>query len=284
MPRLARRTFDGAVVVLTGAASGMGEQMALQLADESPTRIDLVDRSAERLESVAAQVRARAPRATVVTHVVDLADEPALTALCDRLVAELPRLDLLVNNAGVSMFGRFDEMSIEDFFWLTDINLRAPIVLTHALLPALKAAPGSHIVNLSSLFGLIAPGGQTAYATSKFGLRGFGEALRIELMRDGVGVTSVHPGGIRTRIAAEGRRAALASEGDHARQRRVADKVLRMPPERAAAIILDGARRRRPRVVVGRDAQLLQWIPRLVPSRMGEIVALVTGPATDRRG
>lgn len=278
MTRMPPRTFAGAVVVLTGAASGMGEQMALQLADEGPTRLVLVDRHAERLESVAAAVRARAPRAQVDSHVVDLADRDALAALCDRLVADLPRLDLLVNNAGVSMYGRFDEMTTDDFFWLTDINLRAPIVLTHALLPALKAAPGSHIINLSSLFGLIAPGGQTAYVTSKFGLRGFGEALRVELMRDRVGVTTVHPGGIRTRIASDGRRAANASESGHTRELKVAGKLLRMPPERAAAIILDGARKRRAKVVVGRDAKALQWIPRLAPSRMGEIIALGDRP------
>jgi short-subunit dehydrogenase len=278
MPRPAPRTFAGAVVVLTGAASGMGEQMALQLADEGAATLVLVDRNAERLDSVAAAVRNRAHRADVVTHVVDLADRESLSDLAGRLAAELPRLDLLVNNAGVSMYGRFDEMTTDDFFWLTDINLRAPIVLTHALLPALKAAPGSHIVNLSSIFGLVAPGGQTAYVTSKFGLRGFGEALRVELMRDGVGVTTVHPGGIRTRIATDGRRATNASESGHARQLRVAAKALRMPPEKAAATILDAARRRRPKVVVGLDAKALQWIPRLLPSRMGEIIALGDRP------
>ncbi len=279
MARLAPRTFAGATVVLTGAASGMGEQMALQLADERAARLVLVDRSAERLDAVAAAVRGRSPRTEVVTHVVDLSDREALSALTERLVADLPRLDLLVNNAGVSMYGRFDEMTTEDFFWLTDINLRAPIVLTHALLPALKAAPGSHVVNLSSLFGLIAPAGQTAYVTSKFGLRGFGEALRVELMRDRVGVTTVHPGGIRTRIATEGRRATAASEAGHARELRMAAKVLRMPPERAAAVILDAARKRRSKVVVGLDAKALQWIPRLFPSRMGEILALRDRPS-----
>jgi short-subunit dehydrogenase len=273
MPRPAPRTFTGAVVVLTGAASGIGEQMALQLADEGAATLVLVDRNAAGLGSVATAARGRAPRTEVVTHVADLGDRRELDELAARLSDDLPRVDLLVNNAGVSMYGRFDEMTIDDFFWLTDINLRAPVVLTHALLPALKAAPGSHIVNLSSIFGLVAPGGQTAYVTSKFALRGFGEALRVELMRDGIGVTTVHPGGLRTRIAADGRRATNASEAGHARQLGMAAKALRMPPEKAAATILDAARKRRPRVVVGLDAKALQWIPRLLPSRMGEIVA-----------
>jgi short-subunit dehydrogenase len=273
MPRPAPRTFTGAVVLLTGAASGMGEQMALQLAEEGAATLVLLDRHAPRLEAVATDVRGRAPRAEVVTHVVDLGDRQGLDEIAARLSAELTHVDLLVNNAGVSMYGRFDEMTTDDFFWLTDINLRAPIVLTHALLPALKSAPGSHIVNLSSIFGLIAPGGQTAYVTSKFALRGFGEALRVELMRDGIGVTTVHPGGIRTRIATDGRRAANASEAGHARQLRLAAKALRMPPEKAAATILDAARKRRPRVVVGLDAKALQWVPRLLPSRMGELLA-----------
>lgn len=267
------RTFVGATVVLTGAAGGIGEQMTLQLAAEGAATLVLLDRDEDRLLQVAQAVRTRTPEATVDPHPVDLGDHAALDDAARRIRAAHPRIDLLVNNAGVSMFGRFSEMTLEDFTWLTDINLRAPVALTHHLLPALRAADGAHIVNVSSIFGLIAPPGQSAYATSKFGLRGFSETLRVELAAEGIGVTTVHPGGIRTRIATDGRMAARADTDAFARHQRRAAKALRMPADRAARIILDGARRRRARVLVGADAKLLQWIPRLAPSRMGEILA-----------
>jgi short-subunit dehydrogenase len=105
----------------------------------------------------------------------------------------------------VSRGGRLSQVSLGDFDWLMSVNFRAVVVMTHTLLPNLLATPGSHLCNVSSLFGLIAPGGQTAYSASKFAVRGFSDALRQELVEDGVGVTTVHPGGIRTRIAEDAR-------------------------------------------------------------------------------
>lgn len=185
---LTRRDFVGATVVLTGAASGMGEQMARQLAAEGARTLVLVDRDVEHLAEVAADLwasqgtnAALGSATTVETHVVDLADRTATIALAETILGAHPRIDLLVNNAGVALMGRFDEVSVEDVEWVLAINLRAPIILTRLLLPALKAAEGSHVINLSSLFGLIAPPGQVAYSTSKFGLRGFSEGIGVEL-------------------------------------------------------------------------------------------------------
>ena len=168
--------------------------------------------------------------------------------------------------------GRFDEVSLEDVEWVLDINLRAPIILTRTLLPALKAAPGSHVVNLSSLFGLITPPGQVAYSTSKFGLRGFSEGIGVELARHDIGVTTVHPGGIATQIARSARTGAGLSEAEVAGGRALADRLLRMDSAKAASLILDAARRRRTRVVVGADAKALEWIPRVAPSRMRSLM------------
>lgn len=275
---LGRRTFTGAVVVLTGAASGMGEQLARQLAVEGAGTLVLVDRDADRLAQVADELRS-GTAALVETQVVDLADRAAVVALAETVLAAHPRVDLLVNNAGVALMGRFDEVTLEDVEWVLDVNLRAPIILTRLLLPALKAAPGSHVINLSSLFGLIAPAGQVAYSTSKFGLRGFSEGIGVELARDAIGVTTVHPGGIATRIAHSARAGASLSEREVASGRALADRLLRMDPARAAAIILDAARRRRARVVVGADAKALEWIPRLAPGRMRSLM----GRAARRR-
>ena len=166
----------------------------------------LLDRDAERLGAVVAAIRAAHPdRRGVDTHLVDLADADAT----DRVAAEIergtPRIRLLVNNAGVALGGRFDQVTLDEFLWVVDINFRAVVRLTHALLPALKAEPGAHLVNVSSLFGLIAPAGQAAYSASKFAVRGFTEALRHELADDGVGHLGLHPGGIRSRIAQSAR-------------------------------------------------------------------------------
>ena len=276
---LTRRDFVGATVVLTGAASGMGEQMARQLAAEGARTLVLVDRDVEHLAEVAADLwasqgtnAALGSATTVETHVVDLADRTATIALAETILGAHPRIDLLVNNAGVALMGRFDEVSVEDVEWVLAINLRAPIILTRLLLPALKAAEGSHVINLSSLFGLIAPPGQVAYSTSKFGLRGFSEGIGVELERDGIGVTTVHPGGIATRIARSARAADSLSEHEVERGRAFADRLLRMDPAKAAAVILEAARRRRTRVVVGTDAKALEWIPRVAPSRMRSLM------------
>jgi short-subunit dehydrogenase len=257
----------------------MGEQMARQLAAEGARTLVLVDRDAERLAEIAADLWASqgtnaavSSATTVVTHVVDLADRTATVALAETILGAHPKVDLLVNNAGVALMGRFDEVSVEDVEWVLDINLRAPIILTRLLLPALKAAEGSHVINLSSLFGLIAPPGQVAYSTSKFGLRGFSEGIGVELARDGIGVTTVHPGGIATRIARSARAADSLSEHEVERGRAFADRLLRMDPAKAAAVILEAARRRRTRVVIGADAKALEWIPRVAPSRMRSLM------------
>nr|WP_287963794.1 SDR family NAD(P)-dependent oxidoreductase [Phycicoccus sp.] len=141
----------------------------------------------------------------------------------------------------------------------------------------MKKAPGSHIINTSSLFGLIAPPGQSAYCTGKFGLRGFSESIAGELEDDGIGVTTVHPGGINTRIATSGRRSERTSQGDAEAGLAIAAKALRMPPPaKAARIILDATRRRKPRVLVGADAKLLDVIPRLALSQMRRILRVGT--------
>ncbi|MBQ1066571.1 SDR family oxidoreductase, partial [Micromonospora sp. D75] len=188
--------FPGGTAVLTGAASGIGAALAHGLARRGADLV-LLDRDADGLTSVAAAISAAHPVLRVETHVVDLADAEATERVAAGIHRAHPRIRLLINNAGVALGGRFDQVTVEEFLWVVEINFRAVVRLTHALLPALKAEPGAHLVNVSSLFGIIAPAGQAAYAASKFAVRGFTEALRHELVDDGVGVTSVHPGGIR---------------------------------------------------------------------------------------
>ncbi|MGI8948670.1 MAG: SDR family NAD(P)-dependent oxidoreductase, partial [Ornithinimicrobium sp.] len=161
--------------------------------------------------------------------------------------------------------------------------LHAPIALVRAFLPALTARPGGHIVNVSSLFGLIAPPGQTAYATSKYGLRGFSQALRHELANRDVGVTSVHPGGVRTRIALDSRTGEGLDEQEAKAGREAFDRLLRIDPADAARIILRGVERRRAQVLVGKDAVALDLLERVAPTAGGSLFAAAQRRVERRR-
>ncbi|SCL23906.1 Short-chain dehydrogenase [Micromonospora pallida] len=265
--------YPDGTAVLTGAASGIGEALAHGLARRG-SHLVLLDRDAERLDAVVAALRAAHPGRRVDSHLVDLADAEATARVVEAVRAAHPRIRLVVNNAGVALGGRFDQVTLEEFGWVVDINFRAVVQVTHALLPALKAEPGSHLVNVSSLFGLIAPPGQAAYAASKFAVRGFTEALRHELAADGVGVTCVHPGGIRTRIAQSARVGSGVDPDEYETSRRKFEKLLTIDPARAADTILDGVRRRRGRVLIGWSATLPDLVARLLPGSYGRLLAL----------
>ena len=264
MSGLPRFVFKNRTAVVTGAASGIGEQIAHGLARRGATLV-LLDRDAERLRAVASEVRFLNPSVEVGTIIVDLADAPELELVAEGVRATHPRVDLLVNNAGVALAGLFEQTSLAEFEWLVDINLRAPIRLTHHLLPVLLAAPNAHVVNVSSIFGIVAPPGQTAYSTSKFGLRGFSEALRSELRPHGIGVTTVHPGGIRTAIGRNARAASGVQEADVQAGRDAFDRMLRIPPERAAELVLRAVERRKARLLIGASARIPDLAARIAP-------------------
>jgi short-subunit dehydrogenase len=265
-----RFDFTRGTAIVTGAASGIGEQLAHALARRG-SALALVDRDGERLERVAEAVGAISGR-PLTCYVADLADDMATHTLGDKLAAAHPDTTLLVNNAGVALGGTFEQVSEAEFDWLLAINLRAVITLTRALLPVLRANPGSHLVNVSSLFGLIAPAGQVAYVTSKFAVRGFTEALRAELAGE-VGVTVVHPGGIRTRIAETARVAAAASAAQEAAGKAAFARLLTYPPERAAEQIAAAVEDRRPRLLIALSARVPDVIARLAPARYPALLA-----------
>ena len=261
-----RFAFAGRTCVITGAASGIGAALALNLARRKAVLV-LVDRDADGLARVAGLAR-EVGAAGVDTYVIDLSDGGDWLDLAAEVASRHGGADLLVNNAGVALSGTFEQVSMKDFDWLMEINLHAVVRMTKAFLPQLLNRPGSHVVNVSSLFGLIAPPTQVAYATSKFGVRGFTEALRHELADRGVGVTVVHPGGIKTNIAANARLSGPDLDGEQAaRALAFAEAALTMPPEDAAQIIVAAIQARKPRLVITRAAKAADWLARLAPTR-----------------
>jgi short-subunit dehydrogenase len=270
--------FSGGTAVVTGAASGIGEALAVQLAARG-SHLVLVDRDKDRLVDVADRLRAAHPALTVDTHITDLADDGQTAALAETLAAGYPETTLLVNNAGVALGGRFDQVTLEEFDWVMAVNFRSVVRLTHALLPALKAHPGAHLVNVSSVFGIFAPAGQAAYSASKFAVRGFSESVRHELAENGVGVTVVHPGGIKTRIAESARTGSGVSAEEYERGREQFAKLLSMPPGDAAAQIMAAIEKRRPRLLIGWSAKVPDVLVRLMPGSYWKLIARRAAPA-----
>ena len=281
--RLAQQfRLQGSVALVTGAASGIGAALSAALAARGAALM-LIDRDADGLAATAA--RTRAAGADTECRILDLADAAAIAALPEVVAARFGRLDLLVNNAGVALGGRFEETHLDDFEWVLDVNLRAVVRMCHAFLPMLKARPAAQIVNVSSLFGLIAPPGQAAYCTSKFGVRGFSESLRHEYAGTGLGVSVVHPGGVATAIARNARNPRLPDDREQADVMRQAadagriafEKLLTLPADAAAAEILRGIERRAPRILVGKDARNAALIQRLLPAGYWRAILRLSG-------
>jgi NAD(P)-dependent dehydrogenase (short-subunit alcohol dehydrogenase family) len=258
--------LGGRTAVVTGAASGIGRAIALALARRG-CHLALADVNAEGLAETALMVKARnAPvNLQVTTHDLDVGDSQAIAAFPDQVVAAHRGVDLLVNNAGVALGGTFSEVSEADFEWLFAINFWGVVRMTRAFLPLLKASDDARLVNLSSLFGLIAPPGQTAYAASKFAVRGFSESLRHELKGSSVGVTVVHPGGVATAIAKNARVSNAVSADRLARSSASIQAMLKLPPDVAGETIVQAIERRKARVLVGSDAKFASLFERLAP-------------------
>jgi short-subunit dehydrogenase len=269
----------GGTVVITGAASGIGAALAADLAARG-AHLALVDRDGERLAPVAAAARTQGVR--VSEHVLDVGDRAALEALPDRVLNRHDHVTVLVNNAGVALGGTFADVTLADFEWLFDINFWAPVRLTKGFMYALTREPAAHIVNISSLFGIIAPPGNAAYSAAKFALRGFSEALRHELAGSNVSLTVVHPGGIRTNIANNARIPQGLDPVLVREQTKEFNKLLRTPPEEAAALIVRAIERRDKRLLIGSDARMAERLQRLFPVNYWKLLNRRAAPASTK--
>lgn len=264
--RLAKNT----VAVVTGAGSGIGRALALALAREG-CALALADRDAHTVANTAAEAK-KAGAGTVSTHALDVADLEAMMRFRDEVKQAHHYVQLLINNAGVALIGELEELSVDDMRWLIDINFWGVVYGTRLFLPLLRENRQAHIVNISSIYGIVAPAGQTAYAASKFAVRGFSEALRHELADSGIRVTTVHPGAVRTNIV---RNARLPARSDPALREQVVklfDRMARTRPDQAAARILRGIKRNEQRILIGPDAFLMAALCWLMPVNYWRVI------------
>jgi len=266
----------GQVAAVTGAASGIGRALAVELSRRG-LHLALCDVDAEGLAETAVRCEGRGVKIT--TAPVDVADRDAVFSWASDVIDEHGAVDLVVNNAGVALTATVEEMDPADARWLLEINFWGVVHGTQAFLPHMIDARSGHIVNISSVFGLMGIPTQSAYCAAKFAVRGFTDSLRVELEAGGSGVscTTVHPGGIRTNIARNARtsRGAASVTGDREEMIRNFERAARTSPERAAHRIVSAVERDRRRTLIGADARFFELIARL-PAVVGQRV-LVAG-------
>jgi len=255
---------------VTGAGSGIGRALAQQLASAG-SALAIADIDEAGLTETAASLTDK--KAAVSTHVLDVSNEEGVRSFAEDVVARHGRVTLLINNAGVALIGTFEEISLDDLRWLMGINFWGVVYGVRCFLPILKEQPRAHIVNLSSVFGIIAPVGQSAYSASKFAVRGFTESLRHELEGTTVSVSCVHPGGIHTPIAKRARLGANAPANKHQEAVARFEQLTPTSPGAAAARILRGVERREPRILIGRDAHQIDIVQRLRPATYWKMMA-----------
>jgi short-subunit dehydrogenase len=265
------RTLADKVVVITGAGSGIGRALAVNLARRgSLLALSDVDEGglAETVD-----LATRAGAAEVRSDRLDVADRDAMARYALDVVQQFGRVNVVINNAGVSLTGDFTDLEYNDIDWIVGVNFWGVLHGTKEFLPHLIASGDGHVVNLSSLFGLISIPGQSIYNATKYAVRGMSEALREEMLVAGhpVGVTSVHPGGIKTAIARNSR--VSAKEDKQATADLFDKKLAKMSPEKAAEIIVNGILKNKARVLVGLDAHALHHMGKLLGSRYQDVVA-----------
>jgi short-subunit dehydrogenase len=266
--------IHGAAAAVTGAASGIGRALALQLAARG-CDLALADRDEAGLKTVAAEIAAAHPL-KLSLHRVDVAEPDQIAAFAQAAVTAHPSLNIVINNAGVALLGQFHEIDQAEMEWLMNINFWGVVRTTRAFLPHLARRPEAHIVNLSSIFGIVAPPGQCAYAAAKFAVRGFSESLRHELhmAKSPVRLSVVHPGGVATAIVRNARSGTGVS--DNARRAQTIerfDAAARTTPAAAARCIITGIENNAPRILIGNDARFMDLLQRLRPGSYWPVLA-----------
>ena len=251
---------QGKIAVITGAGSGIGRALALQLNREG-CELFLSDINTDALnETIAMLPRKDVP---VDGQLLDVASKEGMHAWAERIGNSKGHVDIVINNAGVALMAMVEDSNYTDLEWLMGINFWGVVYGTQAFLPLLRNSAQGHLVNLSSVFGLIGVPTQSAYNAAKFAVRGYTEALRQEMAGTNVHVCCVHPGGIKTNIArlARGGDSALTPE----ERGREFEKLAKTTPEVAAQKIISAIEKHKKRLLIGLDAVVISLISRLFP-------------------
>jgi NAD(P)-dependent dehydrogenase (short-subunit alcohol dehydrogenase family) len=275
------KNFNGKVAAITGAASGMGRALAVALAREG-CHLALADKNPQGLAQTVAQARA----ATLLplrisSQELDVGDREAMFAWAAASAAEHGQINLIFNNAGVALSSTVEGSSLADLEWIVDVNFWGVVHGTQAFLPYLRQSGDGHIINTSSVFGLFSQPGMSGYNATKFAVRGFTESLRqeLDLQKSGVSATCVHPGGIRTDICRSSRiDANMTGFLIHSEQQARADfeKLFITDADQAAKVILNGVRKNKRRVLIGRDAYFLDLLARCLPAAYQALVVFAS--------
>ncbi|MFO0696740.1 MAG: SDR family NAD(P)-dependent oxidoreductase [Polyangiales bacterium] len=264
------KTLKDKVVAITGAGSGIGRSLAV-LCAEHGAKVAISDVNEAGLAETEAMVRAKG--AKVHAQKLDVASREGVFAWAETVKSALGPANVIVNNAGVSLSETVELMTLEDFEWLMNINFWGVVYGTKAFLPQLLSQPDGHVVNISSVFGIIGVPTQSAYNAAKFAVRGFTESLRQELAQTKVRVTSVHPGGIKTGIVRNGRHYHSASGAtDTKTLAKDFEKMARTTPDEAARQIVGAILKEKPRLLIGPDAYLIDRMQRLMPETYDKLL------------
>ncbi len=269
------KSFKNKVAVITGAGSGIGQALAVALA-EAGAELAISDINAANIAATAERCAALGGK--VRSYVLDVGSRAAIYDHAAEVMQDFGRTNLVINNAGVAVNASVRELSDADFEWLMNINFWGVVHGTRAFLPHLTASGEGHVVNISSIFGMIGVPKQSCYNAAKFAVRGFTESLRQEMIneRSCVGVSCVHPGGVRTNIARDARKGASDADRDLGA---MFEKLAKTSPQQAAKVILAGVRRNEARIFVGADAKALDFMQRLLGSSYQRII----GPGFERQ-
>lgn len=256
--------YSNSIFIITGAGSGMGKAMTEQCLNKGATVFALDIR-----EELLLTLKEQFPSKPLHTRVLDVADATAIASFAENTIPLLENKTLvLINNAGVALAtGRFIDTPLSDFEWLLNINLWGVIRMTKAFLPYMLKTQKGRIVNLSSVFGLAGVANQSAYSTSKFGVRGFSDVLRMELHDTPIKVTTVHPGGVKTNITRFSKMGGTVFTSKMMEETISRfDEIAKTSPEKAAGFILKAAEKGQARLIIGADGRLFEWITRLFPT------------------
>ena len=275
----------GAAAAVTGAAGGIGRALACELAARG-CDLALADRDEAGLQAVAAEI-ARSHQRKVTVHRVDVGEPTQIEDFAQAALAAHPGLNIVINNAGVALLGQFDEVEQAQMEWLININFWGVVHATRAFLPQLSKQREAHIVNLSSIFGIIAPPGQTAYAAAKFAVRGFSESLRHELQMTNspIKLSVVHPGGVATNIVRNSRTGTgMTDNARRAQSIERFDAVAKTTPAAAALRIIEGIENNQPRILIGNDARFMDLLQRFRPATYWAVLAKRIARTAEEKG